>query len=109
MNDGLAEVAESFERNPSRVAKTVSFSTRIKSCTRMIWHCGRRATSGSGLINEVRLILAPGDEDGVSSLHIAIFVQLKARLQNAIVDNTVGGYISPYDISETRSEKPQGS
>jgi hypothetical protein len=74
------ELEKSFDRNPSRVAKTVSFSTRIKPVTRLIWHCGRSATSGSGVIKEVRLIPAPGAEDGVSSLHIAIFVQLKAEV-----------------------------
>jgi hypothetical protein len=36
-------------------------------------------------------------------------VLLREEVQNAIVDNAVGGYIPPCDISETRPEKPQGS
>jgi hypothetical protein len=96
--------------NPRRVCQTVSFCTGIKPATRLVWHCAHRANSGSGVINEVRLIPAPGAEDRVSALHIAIFVKLKARrLQNAIVDNAVGGYLPPYGIPETRSAKPQGS
>ena len=44
---------------------TVSFSARIKPATRLNWHCGRCAISGSGVINKVRLILAPDAEDEV--------------------------------------------
>ena len=34
---------------------------------------------------------------------------LEAEVRNAIVDGTVGGYLPPHDIAETRSAKPQGS
>jgi hypothetical protein len=109
MNDGLGELAESFERNPSRVAKT--FRPPRESNLAHDWSgsAGAVPLREAGLINEVRLIPAPGAEDGVSSLHIAIFVQFKAEVRYAIVDSAVGGYLPQYDIPETRPAKSQGS
>jgi hypothetical protein len=42
-------------------------------------------------------------------MHSATFAQQIGEGHYAIVDNTIGGYVSPYDISETGSAKPQGS
>jgi hypothetical protein len=65
MADCLRNWQNASSENPCRVCQTVSFSTGIKPATRLFWHCTHRATSGSGVINEVRLTPAPGAEDRV--------------------------------------------